>query len=71
MPALKRHHTIPEARATLQHLLMFHTVRDIVDQLASLCAENAEAAEPIDSRCATQWDRSCGKLAVCANQLLN
>lgn len=69
MPTLKRQHTIPEARATLQQLLLFYPVSTLCDQLASICAENAQEVEPMDADNAAKWDAACGKLAVAANQL--
>lgn len=70
MPTLKRQCTIPEARSTLQQLMLFHPVASLCDQLASLCAENAAEVEPMDAGQAAKWDTACGKLAVAANQLL-
>lgn len=61
--------TIPEARNTLQHLLMFYPVHTLTDQLASICAENAEHSEPVDASQAAKWDAACGKLAVVTTRL--
>jgi hypothetical protein len=61
--------TIPEARNTLQHLLTFYPVATLVDQLSSLCAENAQSSEMLDAQQSAKWDNACGKLAVVAVQL--
>lgn len=73
MPKLVRNQrmTKPELRAYLEAVLDHKQLEEVVDELASICAERATEAERqgLAGDVPEWWDRACGMLAVIANRL--